>query len=212
VSSGKAHLSYNMADAYHVARGLLGLGHFLWWGCRPADALEKISAAKVIFERLDCPASTSKCFYIMSRIYASTLNHPQALALGRQALMKAEQAGDAHLICQVLGINACFLMRLSCYGEAFDMLERALRESQALGAPLAIPQILELLAYNCAATVDFQGAKIAYERARVQYATMGSTNMAANGQKRCWENLWRLNIVNGMDQAVFSQLEKPMLY
>ncbi|KAF7333644.1 hypothetical protein MSAN_02407400 [Mycena sanguinolenta] len=65
----QANLSHEPASDYHVARGLLAFGRFLWWNNRE-HIFETLSAAKAIFEHLGCPASTAECLYYMAREYA----------------------------------------------------------------------------------------------------------------------------------------------
>ncbi|KAJ7464324.1 hypothetical protein B0H11DRAFT_1734367 [Mycena galericulata] len=211
VLEAQANLSHNKSDKYHVAHGLLGLGRFFFWSVahRRDETLKTLSAAKVIFEELDCLASTSECLYFMARAYAQHNEYIEALPIARKALAKAEQAGDGELICRNLTNTAKYLIVLSSYDEAFGIIEQSLSMNQAVGRPLAIAQNLELLGYNCAAKMDFPAARVAYEEARVQYSNVGFTWLEE--EKRCSGNLKKLDSMKDIDQAGLSQLAKPDL-
>ncbi|KAJ7498503.1 hypothetical protein FB451DRAFT_1425926 [Mycena latifolia] len=94
VSDAQADLSHDESNKYHVARGLLGLGDFLLYTTQYGKALETLSSASAIFEELNCPASTSRCLYLISQSHAQQSKHAEALGIAKQALQKAEQAGD----------------------------------------------------------------------------------------------------------------------
>ncbi|KAJ7484974.1 hypothetical protein B0H11DRAFT_2231178 [Mycena galericulata] len=208
---GQTDLSHDATDRYHVAHGLRGVGYFFWWEMRRDEALDMLSAAKVIYEELECPASTAECLYIMGRCYTSRGEYQKALVVYREALATAEETGDIELILRVLEVMVGRLILLSFHEEAFGHIERALSISQALGSPLSIAQDLELLAYNCAATMDLRGAQVAYEGARAQYGNISSTPMGEEGEDRCASNLKKMEDMDEIDQNAFFELEKPHL-
>ncbi|KAJ7216728.1 hypothetical protein B0H12DRAFT_1061197 [Mycena haematopus] len=206
----QANLSYDETSRYHVARGLLGLGHFLWWSQRLDQALETLSAAKSIFEHQGCPASTAECLYYMARSYAYGGECAEALPIIKDALGKANQSGEVGLICDALSTTAGLLMDQRLYDEASAIISQLLSLSHAVGAPLDIAQGLELLAYNCAATMDLPGARVAYQGARIHFTKIQSTRMGAEGVDRCSDNLRRLEGRNAMNRSNFLRLEEPI--
>ncbi|KAJ6627964.1 hypothetical protein B0H10DRAFT_2210059 [Mycena sp. CBHHK59/15] len=211
VLEANADLSHDGSE-YHVARGLLGLGHFYRWSSYYRNrAVETLSIAKTTFEKLKCPASTSQCLFEMARTYALGETYPKALDHARQALVTAEQVGDGALIGQALIILARYLMVMAFNDEALGIIERSLSNSQALGRPLAIAQNLELLSYNCAARMNLLAARAAYKGAQAQYANLGSTKMGQDGAARCSDNLRKLDGMKDIDETGLSMLEKPML-
>ncbi|KAJ7735527.1 hypothetical protein DFH07DRAFT_753828 [Mycena maculata] len=211
VLEAQATLSHNRSDKYHVAHGFLGLGRFYFWSVahKRDETLKTLSAAKVIFEELDCLASTSECLYFMARTYAQHNEYTEALLMAKEALAKAERTGDGELICRNLINTAKYLIVLSSYDEAFGIIEQSLSMNQAVGRPLAIAQNLELLGYNCAAKMDFPAAQVAYEEARVQYANVGFTWLEE--ERRCSGNLKKLDSMKDIDQTGLSKLAKPDL-
>ncbi|KAJ7168189.1 hypothetical protein C8R43DRAFT_1158031, partial [Mycena crocata] len=165
VLEAKDELCHDESDRFSVARGLLGFGFFLWYDVEPGAALEVLFSAKALFEELACPASTSECLFLVARTYACNDKHAEALIVARQALVEADKTGDGDLICRVLLSIGAYLIVLSCYDEASEIIERSLLKSRVLGRPLAIAQSLEELGYNCAAKLDLSGARVAYEEA-----------------------------------------------
>ncbi|KAF7333671.1 hypothetical protein MSAN_02410200 [Mycena sanguinolenta] len=156
-------LSYDGTDEYHVARGLLGFGHFLWYESRLVEAFETLSTANKIFERLGCPASAAECLHFMARSYASNNQFAQALPIIKDALRQADQSGEVALICRILNSAAGCLIVLGSYQEASTIFPRLLSLCRAIGTPLGIAHNLELLAYNCAAMMDLPRARVAYQ-------------------------------------------------
>ncbi|KAJ7750498.1 hypothetical protein B0H14DRAFT_3166893 [Mycena olivaceomarginata] len=212
VLEAQADLSHDANERHHVARGLLGLGSFLWYSARVDEALETLSTAKAMFDELECPAATAECLSLIARGYASKHEYAKAFAIAMQALMRAEQAGNGSLLATVLRTTARCLIALASYDEAFAIIERALLQSQALGSPLGLAQSLELLGYTYAAKMDVPGSQSAYNGARAQYAHVGinTTFLGADGQRRCSDNLKKLGGMTNLDQSGFSILVKPM--
>ncbi|KAF7333669.1 hypothetical protein MSAN_02410000 [Mycena sanguinolenta] len=155
----QAHLSHDETDKYHVARGLLGFGDFLWWSCRRDEALETLSAAKAIFEHLGCPASTAKCLYYMARTCARQGRTTEALRITKDAVENADQSGEVDLMWHAQSTMIKYLMVQGSYQEASTIFARSLSLAQATGSSLTIAQGLELLAYNSAAMMDLSGAR-----------------------------------------------------
>ncbi|KAJ7458015.1 hypothetical protein B0H11DRAFT_1738030 [Mycena galericulata] len=211
VLEAQADLSHDASNRYHVAHGLRGVGYFLWWKKRRHEALEMLSAAKAIFEELECPASTAECLYIMGICYARRNEYKKALVVYEEGLAAAEKTGDIELILRVLERLAGGLIALSFHDKAFGPIERALSIGQALGSPLSIAQDLELLGYNCAATMDLRGAQTAYEGARAQYAGISSTTTPFGwvDVKRCVANLKKMEDMDKINENAFLELEKP---
>ncbi|KAJ7481576.1 hypothetical protein FB451DRAFT_1030272 [Mycena latifolia] len=135
VLEAQGDLSHDKSQIYHVARGLLGLGQYLSYKQNWNEALDRLSSAKVMFEKLpvDCPASMAECLFFMSRTYACrrmysrTTNgtqqnrqsdYTEALSITREALKKADQAGEIALIGSSLRSIARNLIVLSLYDEA----------------------------------------------------------------------------------------------
>ncbi|KAF7373183.1 hypothetical protein MSAN_00526900 [Mycena sanguinolenta] len=205
----QAHLSYDETDEYHVARGLLGFGHFLRWSCRRDEALETLSAAKAIFEHLGCPASTAKCLYNMARAYAGRGRTTEALSAIKDALKNADQSGEVYMIWHTQIAMIKFLVVQRSYQEASTMFPRILSLSQATGSPLTIGQGLELLGYNSAAMMDLPRARAAYEGAQIQFIKIKSTMIGRAGVDRCSENLRRLENVTEMDEGKFFEMMTP---
>ncbi|KAJ7485435.1 hypothetical protein FB451DRAFT_1127625 [Mycena latifolia] len=210
VLEAQADLSHDKSNKYHVARGLLGLGEFLLSTRQNEQALETLSSAAAIFEDLNCPASTSRCLFLMARIYASQSKHTEALAIAKQALEKGEQAGYSGSIGNILNITARCLVALSLRDDAPAIIERALRIYQALGSPLLIAQMLELLGYTCAAEMDLAGARAAYEAAQIQFGKVRS-RLGDAGKAKCSRNLRKLDGMKVLDHTGLSKLEKPHL-
>ncbi|KAF7373180.1 hypothetical protein MSAN_00526600 [Mycena sanguinolenta] len=132
----QAHLSHDETDKYHVARGLLGFGHFLWWSHRPDETLEILSAAKALFEELGCPASTAECLYHIGRGFAwHRGDYAKALSIMKKAVEKAEQSGKVALICDILNATVGYLIILGSYQEASNIFTRFLSLAQAIGSP-----------------------------------------------------------------------------
>jgi tetratricopeptide (TPR) repeat protein len=205
VLEAQADLSHHEADKLHVARGLLGLGHFLWYS-REESAEDTLSAAKAIFEELNCPASTAECLYRMARIYGRRKEYTKALSLIKEALAKAEPTGDPDIICRLLRIMARYLIHSSFHAEAFHIIERALASHRALGDPLGIAQSLEILGYNCTAKMDLPAARDAYEGARVHFVKIAS-RMGKDSEARCSYNLRKLEGMKDIARADLSQLK-----
>ncbi|KAJ7485488.1 hypothetical protein FB451DRAFT_1082917 [Mycena latifolia] len=204
----QADLSHDKSDKYHVARGLLALGRFLWHNQQHEQALETLSSAMATFEELDSPASTSLCLAYMAQTYAGQNKCTEALAIAKQALEKGEQAGEMRFIGDILNIIGAYLVGLSLHDEAYAIIERALQTYQVLGSPIGIARMLELLGYTCAAKMDLAGARIAYEGARVQFGKVRSRK-GELGKARCTRNLQELNGMQALDQTGLSRLEKP---
>ncbi|KAF7333679.1 hypothetical protein MSAN_02411000 [Mycena sanguinolenta] len=216
VTEAYANLASDPSDRYHVARGLLGSGYFLWWSKNLDEALQKLSAAKEIFETLenDCPASTAECLYYMARthtFHADAHATATALPIAQAALAKAEQSGETGLIGHAAGLVARCLVVLGSYEEAEKATARSLEASQALGSPLRIARGLELLAYSCAGRLDLPGSRVAYQGARGQFTKIRETLLGGEGVERCSSNLALMEglTVMELDQSVFSRLEKP---
>ncbi|KAF7373188.1 hypothetical protein MSAN_00527400 [Mycena sanguinolenta] len=205
----RAHLSHDETDKYHVAGGLLAFGHFLWWkSATPCEeVLVTLSAAKAIFEELDCPASTAECLYRMARTIARNGEYAKALPIIKDAVEKADESGQVDLMIRTLRISARYLTLLRSYAEASAILTRSLPLSRA---PLGIGQDLELLAYNCAAVMDLPGARVAYQGALTQFTKIKSTRLGSGGVERCSDNLKMLESMTGMDQDNFSKLIEPV--
>ncbi|KAF8208369.1 hypothetical protein K438DRAFT_1575039 [Mycena galopus ATCC 62051] len=204
VLEAQADLSYDESDKLHVAHGLLGLGNFLWYVDEDREALEALNTAKEIFEDLKCPASTAECLYLITRISAARSNYIEALPLAEQTLTKAEQSGDNSIICRALLAAARILLHLHHYDEAFAVLNRALEMEQALGSPLGIAQVLEMLGYNRAAKMDLPAARDAYQGARLHFSKV-SSEMGEDDKERCSYNLSKLEgAEDGLD---LSELE-----
>ncbi|KAJ7485433.1 hypothetical protein FB451DRAFT_1554365 [Mycena latifolia] len=208
VLEGQADLSHDESNKYHVARGLFGLGKFLWYNHQHEQALAILSSAMATFEELDSPASTSACLFYMAQTYARQRKPTEALAIAKQALEKGEQAGSLRTIADILNITAKYLIGLSLHDEAFAIIERALQTYQVLGSLIGIAQMLELLGYTCAAKMDLAGARVAYEGARVQFGKVQSRKGEA-GKATCTYNLRELDGMQALDQTGLSRLKKP---
>ncbi|KAF7333651.1 hypothetical protein MSAN_02408200 [Mycena sanguinolenta] len=205
----QAHLSHDETDKYHVARGLLGFGDFLWWSSRPDEALETLSIAKAVFEHLGCPTSTAHCLYRMARTYADQGRTTEALSTIKDALKNADRSGEVMWMWMTRDIMIRLLVVLESYEEASTVFPRSLSLAQAAGSPLAIAQGLELLAYNCAAMMDLPGARVAYQGAQIQFAKIKSTRFAQDDVARCSENLEMLKSMTEMNKDNFFKLRRP---
>ncbi|KAF7333657.1 hypothetical protein MSAN_02408800 [Mycena sanguinolenta] len=205
----QAHLSHDETDKYHVARGLLGFGHFLWWSCRRDEALETLSATKAIFEHLGCAASAAECLYYMARSYARLGRTTEALRTMKDALKNADQSGEVLWMCWTRTTMMTYLIDLGSYAEASTIFTQWLSLSQATGSPNNIGQGLELLAYNSAAMMNLPGARVAYQGARIHFTKSKSTRMGREGVDRCSGNLRMLESITEMDQDNFSRLIQP---
>ncbi|KAJ7457975.1 hypothetical protein B0H11DRAFT_1818070 [Mycena galericulata] len=215
VYEAQADLSHDASDEYHIALGLLGVGYFLWWEGSTSASLETLSGAKRLLETLDrsTPASIAWCLYLMGRCHAQGRNYSTALSTAKQGLVKAEEAGDDDLIWNTLNRTAMYLMMLSSHDESLDFVQRSLSLSRALGAPLSTAQDLELLGYNCAAKMDLQGARAAYEAARVHFASIADTEIGESGQARCSDNLVKMEGMEDGDKTGLLglvRLKKPL--
>ncbi|KAJ7453640.1 hypothetical protein B0H11DRAFT_1740983 [Mycena galericulata] len=215
VYEAQADLSHDASDEYHVALGLLGVGYFLWWEESTSASLETLSGAKRLLETLDrsTPASIAWCLYLMGRCHAQGRNYSTALSTAKQGLVKAEEAGDDDLIWNTLNRTAMYLMMLSSHDESLHFVQRSLSLSRALGAPLSTAQDLELLGYNCAAKMDLQGARAAYEAARVHFASIADTEIGESGQARCSDNLVKMEGMEDGDKTGLLglvRLKKPL--
>ncbi|KAJ7485486.1 hypothetical protein FB451DRAFT_58018 [Mycena latifolia] len=208
VLEAQADLSYDKSNKYHVARGSLGLGRFLWYNDQDEQALEALSSAMATFEELDSPESMSACLVYMAQIHAYHGKHIEALAIAKQALEKGEQVGYIRRIGDILNLIARYLIGLSLHDEAYAIIERGLQTYQVLGSPLGIAQLLELLGYACAAKMDLAGARVAYEGARVQFGKVRSRR-GEIGTAMCTHNLQELDDMQALDQTGLSRLEKP---
>ncbi|KAJ7255089.1 hypothetical protein B0H12DRAFT_1050287 [Mycena haematopus] len=209
VTDAQSDLSSDASDEYHTARGLLGSGYFLSWLNGSHDAVVTLSAAKAIFEKLDCPASTAECLYYMARTHTFHEGYAAALPIVQEALAKADQSGEVGLIGHTSGLAARCLVVLGSYEEASATIARSLASAQALGSPLRIARGLELLAYSCAGMMDLPGARVAYHGARVQFTKIRSTVLGGDGVERCSINLGVLDGLTVMDESGFSRLKKP---
>ncbi|KAJ6476390.1 hypothetical protein C8R45DRAFT_378770 [Mycena sanguinolenta] len=208
-ADAQANLSHDKTDEYHIARGLLGFGTFLWWSEKPKEeVLATFSAAKTIFEHLGCPKSTAECLYHLARTYAFHGEYAKALPIIEDASRQADQSGEVAVILRTLSATARYLIVLGSYGEASVVFTRLLPFSQ-FGAPGSIAQDLELLAYNCAAMLDLPGARAAYDGARIQFIKIKSTRFGSYGVDRCSENLRRLERVTELTQNDLSHMLKP---
>ncbi|KAF9060750.1 hypothetical protein BDP27DRAFT_1491936 [Rhodocollybia butyracea] len=206
VLEAQAELSHNPSQKYYVACGLLGLGNFLWWSSDFREALKVLSAAKSIFEELECQASTSECLILMAHVYIDSQEYMQAVDLSRLGLIKAEKSGDVRLIHDALIDLIQSLVILSYHDEALDIIGKWLPHVRAGGSPLTIGQILELLGYNCVEKMDLRKAQVAFEGARIQYSNIGSTVLGRKSKERCSANLTKLE--NGLTITVLSDLQK----
>ncbi|KAJ7711394.1 hypothetical protein B0H16DRAFT_1703495 [Mycena metata] len=204
VLEAKTILTGNPEDKLHVAEGLFGHGDLLGYSDQKHECLEALSAAKAIFEQLKRPARAAECLYEMARTYDSLNQHVEALPVYRQGLVIAEQLGDADIISRISIFMAGCLTVLSSHDEAFTVIQRGLPKALALGRPLAIAQLSERLGYNCAATLDFPAARIAYQRAREYYSNIASTCLGGTGAARCSRNIGKLE---GMDVNNSAPLE-----
>ncbi|KAF7333666.1 hypothetical protein MSAN_02409700 [Mycena sanguinolenta] len=203
----RAHLSYDETDRYHVARGLLAFGRFLWWDENLDEAFETLSASNAIFEQLDSPASSAQCLWYMARTHTFRDEYAKALPILKNALAKSDRSGEILLTCRTLRSTARCLIVLGRYDEASAVLTRLLSMCQVRGIPSA--QGLELLAYNCAAMMDLSDARVAYQEAQIQFTKIRFTRPGSGGMERCSENLRRLESTTEMDQDSFSKLIKP---
>ncbi|KAF8179048.1 hypothetical protein K438DRAFT_1977547 [Mycena galopus ATCC 62051] len=214
VKEAQAHLSHDETDKYHVARGHLLWGQNIWWSgtSKINPALEAISTAKAIFEELDCAASTAECLLFIARFHirSEPRDDRTALIVAQEALAKAEQSGEPGLISQILHIMAISLVSLRMYKEAAVTISQLLPLCQALGSPLGIGDSLELLAYNCAAMMDLQGARIAFREAHVQFGKTGGILTGQLGANNCARNLEKLECLTEMEENDFSALAKPL--
>ncbi|KAJ6528925.1 hypothetical protein B0H19DRAFT_1385088 [Mycena capillaripes] len=210
VEEAHADLAHDPTQEYYVARGLLGFGHYLWSTFRENEALQKLSAAKTILAKLNCPSSSTECLYHMARCYAVLDQYPAALQAAREAWEKVQESGELDLTWCIAVIMARCLISLGRYEEAIVILQQVIPASQALGRPLAIGQILEPLGYCSAAKMDVAGAIPCYKAAQVQFAKIKSTFGEYNAE-RCAGNIKRFEGMTEMDDAGFLALEKPPL-
>ncbi|KAF7373222.1 hypothetical protein MSAN_00531000 [Mycena sanguinolenta] len=206
----QTNFSHDRTKKYQVARGLIVFADFLWWSDHLDQFLETLSIAKAIFEDLDCPASTAECLYRMARGYIRREGeYAQALHIMENALRKADQSGEAGLICRTLVVISRCLVALRSYEEASGMITRLLSLCQVLGAVGGSSQGFELLAYSRAGMMDLPGARVAYEGARIQFVKIRYTRLGGDGVDRCTDNLRRLDSMAEMTQNGFSQLMRP---
>ncbi|KAJ6536158.1 hypothetical protein B0H19DRAFT_1038559 [Mycena capillaripes] len=230
VLNAKADLSRDPSDKLHIAHGIFGHSFYLWWMTQTNEAIvltheaiemiheaiEMIRLAKEIFEELECAASTAACLWLMARSHARLGEYPTALALAKQGLAIANDAGDDDLLSRLLLITARYLTVLSRHDEVFSLLEQALAQNQALGRSLAIAQNLELFGYNYTAKLDLIAAEVSYRAALAHYSfKIGAADMgrdgAETGRERCSDNLQKLDAMKE-DKEVFSKLVKPILF
>ncbi|KAJ6476415.1 hypothetical protein C8R45DRAFT_379252 [Mycena sanguinolenta] len=208
----QANLSHDPTSKYHVARGLLAFGDFLWWNdidtpC--GGVFATLSAAKAIFEHLGCPASTAECLYYMARQCACEGRYVEALPMIKDALKHADQCGEVGWMCATRETLIGFLLVQGSYKEASTIFPRLLSLSQAMGSPLGIAQDLELLGYNSAAMMDFAGARIAYREAQIQFTKIKSSIFGQEDVDRCSDNLRTLESITEMNEDIFSKLIRP---
>ncbi|KAJ7436117.1 hypothetical protein FB451DRAFT_1455156 [Mycena latifolia] len=207
VLEAQADLSHNASDRFHVARGLLGLGQFLWYTSQFDEAFAKLSTARAIFEELNnSPASTAECLYHMASIHGHRKQYTEALEILREALSNAKPTGDATLIWRILISMASWLIRLSLYDEASSLLKRSLSVAQTLGRHLMIAQSLERLGYNSAASMDLPAARAAYEGAQHHFANLEYTAIGVRGKARSSYNHKKLGAMTDIDQTSLAQL------
>ncbi|KAK7029898.1 hypothetical protein R3P38DRAFT_2775341 [Favolaschia claudopus] len=210
VQAAQANLSHNENDRYHVARGLLGLGEFLWWRKRWTAAIDALSEARIIFEDLNCSASAARSLYYMARAYSRLEGSSKGLLAAREAWDKAEECGEKELICDTSRITARYLMSSEAYDAALPAITQSLAAARAAGSPNRVAQSLEIMAYYCAARMDLSGARVAYEGARAQFAKRTSTALGRRGVARCAENVDKLRELSELNQDSFADLRKPV--
>ncbi|KAJ6476719.1 hypothetical protein C8R47DRAFT_1020732 [Mycena vitilis] len=228
LSRAKEDLCHDESHKYYFSRGLRGLGHWHLFTGDSDTALEILAQAKakldeggnkktgnITAELTQYPSSMSKCLWLMATVYAFKNDYRTARDLARDALKKADQAGDTHHIAEVLNFIARCLVVLSLeecdealYDEALEIIGRALQMSRIQAGPLAIGRNLELLGYVCAAKMDIAGAKQAYDGAKEQFGKL-ETESGASDAARCTKNLEKLGSLENLDQSALSELESP---
>ncbi|KAF7333643.1 hypothetical protein MSAN_02407300 [Mycena sanguinolenta] len=189
----QANLAHDPTSKYHVARGLLALGRFLWYSH-------------------GVPGEEGSCdtLHCKSHIRASGLSRKhRPLLIIKDALKNADQSGEVSWMCSTRSTMIRFLLVLGSHEEASTVFPRLLSLSQTMGAPGTIGQVLELLAYNCAAMMDLPGARIAYEGAQMHFNKIESTQLGREGVDRCSGNLRMLEDMTEMDQDNFPKLIEP---
>ncbi|KAJ7910325.1 hypothetical protein B0H13DRAFT_2661121 [Mycena leptocephala] len=184
VEEAYTDLSHDPAQEYYCARGLLGLGHHLWWICCMDEAVQNLSAANTLFTKLNRRASTADCLYIMARCYAFLHQYLGAYQVAQEAWKEVQQCGEVYLTCDIAQLMAGCLIRLKLYDAATDIVQQSIPLSRALGSPLIIGQMLERLGYCSAARMDLTGTIASYAEARAQPLHRGSplTNIATRSR------------------------------
>jgi tetratricopeptide (TPR) repeat protein len=196
VAQAQADLSHDPTDNYHVARGLLGHGAYLWWTVSIA-AIPELSAASNMFVQLKCPASAAACLQHAARAHSYLGAYSEALELCQKALFAATESGDDSLICAISEETSQYLIRCKRYHEAADLLEDTLSLSRAVGLPVTIAQTLELIGFNNAHQMNLSVARNAYRLAAEQFEKFRDQGWGSSAD-RCVSNANKLGDYGGV--------------
>jgi tetratricopeptide (TPR) repeat protein len=169
--------------------------------------LEELESARATLEESGCFEDVTNCLLRMSQCYIHLGDLQNCLRTCDRGLELSKQVGLDTRICEISIIFARCHTRLEHYDEALELCREGLPLSEALGRPFWNAQILELIGYILAMKKEYEGALLAYARARTEYSNMDKTHTSTKGSAKCDHNISQIDQAKGGDERVI--LEVP---
>jgi tetratricopeptide (TPR) repeat protein len=184
-------------DQVGSARALAALGYSHFCFHRDKHALEELETARATLEESGCFEDVAGCLFRMSECYLNLGDLQNCLSTCEKGLKFSKQAGlDARIYAFLIIFAQCHI-RLEHYDEALKLCRESLPLTEALGVPLGNAQILDLIGYTLTMKKEYEGALLAYARARTEYSNTDKTSTSTKGLARCDYNISQINRARG---------------
>jgi tetratricopeptide (TPR) repeat protein len=189
-------------DRAGSARALAALGYFHFNFSEEKQALEELETARATLEEFGCFEDVTLCLFLMSDCYFDLGDLQNCLHTCEKGLKLSKQAGLDSRICEFsINFAKCHI-RLEQYDEALELCRESFPLSEALGISAKKGVILELIGYILAMKKEYEGALLAYARARTEYFNMGETAGTTLWLERCDHNISQIDQAKGGDGRV----------
>jgi tetratricopeptide (TPR) repeat protein len=193
-------------DSAGSAYALSELGRFHYHFGEQKQALEMLESARATLEEHRCFEEVTYCLLRMSYCYTAMGDLQNCLRTCEQGLKISKKDGLDTRICEFSIVYARCHVRLKQYDEALKLCRESLPIIEALGHPLRNAQILELIGYILAMKKEYEGALLAYARARTRYSNMDETKVSIEGLARCDHNISQFDRAEGDEERVILEV------
>jgi tetratricopeptide (TPR) repeat protein len=184
-------------DRAGSAPALAALGHTHYIFRQEKQALKELETARATLEKFGCFEDVTYCLFWMSYSHFALGDLQNCLRACEKGLELSKQAELDGRICEFSTIFVGCHIRLEHYDEALKLCRDVLPLSEAQCHSSVTALILEVMGYILATKKEYEGALLAYSRARTKYYNMDKVDASTTRLTRCDHNISQIDQAKG---------------